>query len=44
MNRQVTATLLAIADVISLNFTSANACGYAEKAKSPKVHTEVRPY
>ncbi|XP_063678365.1 cytoskeleton-associated protein 5-like isoform X4 [Bolinopsis microptera] len=41
MNRQVTATLLAIADVISLNFTSANACGYAEKAKSPKVHTEM---
>ena len=41
LNRQVTSTLLAIADAISLNFTSANACIYAEKQKSPKVHTEV---
>ncbi|KAL5253039.1 hypothetical protein ACHWQZ_G015707 [Mnemiopsis leidyi] len=41
LNRQVTATLLAIADAISLNFTSANACIYAEKQKSPKVHTEM---
>ena len=41
LNRQVTTTLLAIADAISLNFTSANACIYAEKQKSPKVHTEV---
>ena len=41
LKSQINETLLAIADAISLNFTSANVFEYASKQKSPKIHVEV---